>query len=495
MLEQRLNLRPTLLDISASNLRLGKRLAEEQGLPTGGTRLVAGDFHQLPFEDGQFDCVFICSAVHHTMRWEKLLEELIRVTAPGGLLLLQNEPLLRDFCFYKFRTNRVEGFTSFEKKLNDLDIIRTVAQPYLGSRPESLFGMVENQNIPLDSLLAILLPDCIVLDLGLNPEVCMGNFEREVFGQRGLERTKLAAWLKTRLQGLVDEAAAELGPTEKGLGFSLPSSAEIVELSDKVADLLKAVPEPGSLISSERLVEMKLILARVLRSVFLRLPVSLRQQFSWGSERLDRIANHAIRLIDKTPGDPFREGLARLFGASLKIVARKRGQPVETVGGRLKGSFPESDGVILGFEPHMLKLLGQKHALIPDLQTATPEEIQRVFPGPEWRLETSPEGIRTIVSTSAVAPMRLALPPGPTLVVFRAHGARIDSPYRLVLSLGTGELARQDVYQSEAFLLAGVSNSTPGSAELAIRTIPLDDIEPSALNTHVAFSYAGVLNL
>ena len=323
----------------------------------------------------------------------------------------------------------------------------------------------------------------------------MGNFEREVFGQRGLERTKLVAWLQTRLQGLVDEAVAELGPTEKGLGFSLPSSVEIVELSDKVADILKEVPEPGSEIASGRLVEMKLFMARVLRGAFLRLPVSQRRQFSWTSERLDRIANHAMRLIDKTPCDPFREGLARLFGASLKIVARKRGQPVKTVGGRLKGSFPESDGVILGFEPYMLKLLGQDHAFIPDLQTATPDEIEQVFPAPEWRLETSPDGIRTIVSTMAVAPMRLALPPGPALIVFRVYAVRIDSPYRLVLSLGTGELARQDVYQSEAFLLAGISDSAPGSAELAFRTIRLDDIEPSALNTHFAFSYAGVLNL
>src|SRR5262249_49282893 len=163
-------------------------------------------------------------------------------------------------------------------------------------------------------------------------------------------------------------------------------------------------------------------------------PAPLRQRFSKSSERLDRIANHAIRLIDKTPGDPFREGVARLFGASLKIVARKRGQPVGTVEGRLKGSFPKSDGVILGFEPYMLKLLGQDHALIPDLQTATPDKIQQVFPAPEWRLETSPDGIRTIISTKAIAPMRLALPPGPALIVFRVHAARINSPYRLILS-------------------------------------------------------------
>jgi hypothetical protein len=148
----------------------------------------------------------------------------------------------------------------------------------------------------------------------------------------------------------------------------------------------------------------------------------------------------------------------------------------------------------MGFELAMLKLLGQNQTLIPHLQTATLDEIQQVFPTPEWRLETSPEGIRTIVSTTAVAPMRVALPAGRSVILFRVHAARIDNPYRLVLSLGTEELARQDIYQSEAFLLSGTLDSAPDSAELAIRTIPLDGVEPSALNTHFAFSYAAVLN-
>ena len=129
-----------------------------------------------------------------------------------------------------------------------------------------------------------------------------------------------------------------------------------------------------------------------------------------------------MRLIDKTPCDPFREGLARLFGASLKIVARKRGQPVETVGGRLKGSFPESDGVILGFEPHMLKLLGQKTPLFPICRR------RRRMKSSEYsrpRVETRNIAGRDSHDSrrqSAVAPMRLALPPGPTLVVFRVYG-------------------------------------------------------------------------
>ncbi len=494
MLEQRLNVRATLLDISASNLRLGRRLAEEQGLRTNETRLVAGDFHRLPFEDGQFDFVFICSALHHTMRWQQLLEDLIRVVTPGGFVLLQNEPILREFCFYKFRTNRIESFTPFEKKLDELGIIRTVAQPYLGSRPESMFGMVENQNIPLDSLLDILARDCTTLEITLNPEACMASLEQEMLERRSSEKTELANWVATRLEGLVEAAAEEQGPTERGLGFSLPSGAEIVALSERAAHFLKALPEPGPPKSPEHPAKARFMLAGAVRNAVRRLPGPLRQLFSIALEHIPALTSGVASAVGKTPRDPFREGLARLFGASVKIVARKRGRPKQAAAGRLRSSFPKSGGVIMGFEPAMLRLLGQDRAIIPDLQTASPEEIQQIFPARQWRLETSPEGIRTIVSTTAVAPMHVAFPAGRSLILFRVHAARIDSPYRLVLCLGTEELARQDVYQSEAFLLSGLLDSAPRNAELAIRCIPLDGVEPSALNTQFAFSYVVVLN-
>ena len=113
--------RATLLDISASALKLGRRSARRDGLPLDGTRLVAADFHQLPFEDAQFHLVYICSALHHTVRWTEVLAELVRVLAPGGLLFLENEPCLREFCFYRFRANREKSFTAFEKALDALD--------------------------------------------------------------------------------------------------------------------------------------------------------------------------------------------------------------------------------------------------------------------------------------------------------------------------------------------------------------------------------------
>lgn len=55
MLYGRLGARTDLLDISPSTLKLGRRMARAQNLPTDGTRCVAADFHNLPYDDAQFD--------------------------------------------------------------------------------------------------------------------------------------------------------------------------------------------------------------------------------------------------------------------------------------------------------------------------------------------------------------------------------------------------------------------------------------------------------
>jgi ubiquinone/menaquinone biosynthesis C-methylase UbiE len=136
-LQQELGCDVTLFEISARALELGRSMAETEGI-AARPQLVAGDFHTLPFETNSFDVVYISSALHHTWKYETVISELQRVLAPGGLLLLLNEPCHRQCCFYGFRTNRPANFTKFESSLNDLGIIRTFAEPYLGSRTGSV---------------------------------------------------------------------------------------------------------------------------------------------------------------------------------------------------------------------------------------------------------------------------------------------------------------------------------------------------------------------
>lgn len=442
----------TLLDVSASTLKLGRKTALREGLPPDGTRLVAADFHQLPFEDAQFHLVYLCSALHHTVRWAQVLSELARVLAPGGLLFLENEPCLREFCFYRFGANRAESFTPFEKALDAMGAIRTVAEPYVGSRPEALFGMTENQHIPLEDLRQAVEKECRMVEFNVFQGPGVGKLEHQLLRRHAMQAGELEAWLVSRLEQICAQAAPALGETEKGLGFSLPDRAAIAALSRKIVPAVKALP--------------------VLRASRLR-------------RFLGRLTHAPGRFLPSA----YREGLARLFGAGVNIVAIRRGTPGADVSGRLKDAFPEEDGVVLGFEPEIRRLLAQRDAVFPDLQTASNETLQAVFPPSEWEIRTSPAGSRSVVSRSPSARIVAPVAAG-SLVLLRVYAARLDRPYRVGLFLGDAELAGMNVYQSESFLLSAIADTADA---LQFRISALGVQEGALPQSLITLSYAGAV--
>ena len=70
------------LDLSAPMLTHGQRKADAQGLRN--LQLVRGDAMELPFEDGRFDLVNCCGALHLFPSVPKVLGEIARVLRPGG---------------------------------------------------------------------------------------------------------------------------------------------------------------------------------------------------------------------------------------------------------------------------------------------------------------------------------------------------------------------------------------------------------------------------
>ena len=69
-------------DFSLGMLQVGRRAGHE------GVDLVAGDALSLPFADGSFDAVTMSFGLRNTADVDRALQELLRVTRPGGRLVV-----------------------------------------------------------------------------------------------------------------------------------------------------------------------------------------------------------------------------------------------------------------------------------------------------------------------------------------------------------------------------------------------------------------------
>lgn len=328
-LQQELGCDVTLFDISARALQLGRRMAESAGMRVQ-PQLVAGDFHALPFEADSFDVVYIASAIHHTWKYEVVISELQRVLAPGGLLMLLNEPCHRLCCFYGFRTSRPASFSQFENVLNNLGIIRTFAEPYLGSRPETLFGMIENQKIPLRGLLDLLNSGTKIIKLKLTPEDCMGDLEKFWLDSRSKGPDLLSGIIESTLMDRRAEAMKHFDEVAEGMQLHLPS--------------------PGQL-----------------------------QPFA------KRVAQALCSLSPDSDQEGFRTALSEIFGAAVQIIAEKPNRQLDRPSQTLKSGFAKKDDVVYAFDDRISRILLYDRSLLPDIQVASETEIANFFPADHWQ--------------------------------------------------------------------------------------------------------------
>jgi demethylmenaquinone methyltransferase/2-methoxy-6-polyprenyl-1,4-benzoquinol methylase len=88
------------------------RLAKGRGVPYA----VCADAGMLPFRDGAFDCVFVGYGLRNFPNLKQALEEIERVTCPGGMLVsldffLPGNPLLRKvYLAYLYAQGTFWGF-------------------------------------------------------------------------------------------------------------------------------------------------------------------------------------------------------------------------------------------------------------------------------------------------------------------------------------------------------------------------------------------------
>jgi hypothetical protein len=439
MLNQRLGAMVDLFDISPSTLRLGRRLARERALPVDGTTCVAGDFHDLPYADNTFGFVYICSALHHTWQWRRVLDEMLRVLAPGGVLLLENEPCRRRFCHHRFRTNRTDALGALENALDKAGILRTVAEAFPGTRPETLFGMVENQTIPIEALCGMLARRCVPLAVAVDCGPCRADLELEMVARRR-DREIGTRWLVAEVSRRIEAAAVAMSAEDRGMGFGLPSRAEIEALCAEAMEALAKLPS------------------------------------------------------DEQSAD-FRMGLADLFGASVRIVVRKRGASCSATSNRFLCDYPVRDDVVYAFPPQLARLLDARSAVLPDLQSASKSEIESAFPAEDWSLSISAEGVRALLPSNSRPVLRVPVQePGRLAILLRCYVQVDNKPFRLMLCADEEELAAFDAWRNESFLLTAIVQC-PSAAplRLSVSTRALDGADDAARIYTV--SYAGAFAL
>jgi hypothetical protein len=221
-------------DVSLASLRVGLKGARAAGIDTDVT-LVTGDFHDLPLSTNYFDIVFCASSIHHTFRARRVLQEILRVIRRGGVLQLENEPIGRALSFYGFRSNPQTECTPFEAELARRGSLLTLSSTFPGSPPEFLFGMIENERIPLDMVLNTLTNDGEITSLQLKPHV--SEFESRILAlPRDLDlETSLATLLLTEIQAV----RTAFTKRNRLLGARLPETDDVWRLSYQVAPQLR----------------------------------------------------------------------------------------------------------------------------------------------------------------------------------------------------------------------------------------------------------------
>jgi ubiquinone/menaquinone biosynthesis C-methylase UbiE len=124
--------RLTVTDIDEAMVQTASTLLRPFG---GWVRVCGADAPSLPFPDGSFDAVLSWVMLHHTVQWEQVLAEALRVLRPGGRLvgydLLSSAPLR-----LVHRTDgasvRLVHLPELREELRRLPTDHTVLSPSLG---------------------------------------------------------------------------------------------------------------------------------------------------------------------------------------------------------------------------------------------------------------------------------------------------------------------------------------------------------------------------
>jgi ubiquinone/menaquinone biosynthesis C-methylase UbiE len=375
-------------DIAPASLELGMKLSAQLAARPVETRAVVGDFHDLPFCDDYFDLVFIASAVHHTFSVRKVIAELLRVARPGGVVHLQNEPVMRAFCTYSFRSNRQESFSPFEAAIAARGLIHTLSSPFPGSRTEELFNMVENDRIPLPVFKTALQKGADLLDWRVDTAGLIGEPEEKLLALRRDDTLEdaIGDWILDEVAALRPNFSAADGLC----GRRLPGPDDVWSLAYRTAE--------------------------------------------------------GLRRMAACPDDP--DIPAQLFGAALRASVRKCG--VGAGAGALLRRPLSGAGAVETDPPNASGAGIQLANILPDPTDSA--AISGFFPASDWTIITEDNGYTSICNQGGVSRILTGDLPGRAVVLLRIYSVAADHPYRVSIAVDGADVHTHAVTTSESHL-------------------------------------------
>ena len=146
----------TGIDITPEMLREAEALKAERS--AGNVVFKTGDVHDLPFPDASFSLVTCRRAAHHFSNIQRALEEIHRVLAPGGRVVIDDRSIPED-DFVDQCMNQLDKFhdeshvreyrpSEWKRLLEDADFRVETIEPYIRHRPlSSLTQGVSAENV------------------------------------------------------------------------------------------------------------------------------------------------------------------------------------------------------------------------------------------------------------------------------------------------------------------------------------------------------------
>lgn len=414
-----------VLDISKEALSQGRALAKQ----TFGDQIlmsvksIAGDFHNLPFESGSFDFIFVSHAIHHTNRPETLIREMLRVLKPEGLLLITEEPVKREMSIYQFNVNRKESFTPFETHLyesGNLGLIAYPSSPH-GSRPEELFGVIENYKIPLQDLRNLFKESCSIIEEWATPSEDWNleqSFDRHLLNQiiKIHDEKELRHDIEVNLRKNLEIANNLFTDINQLMGMTK------VNINAAVDIVMKQIDDAKKL-----------------------------------AYKIDAESVFTVDHLNLFGG---------MYGCLLRRISHKYQNSPKRI---IKASdildvhqdFLESE--------HTLVDLNVKE--LPDIQINTAHNLLGTYPADDWSIYRDPYKIQSCVNKKALMKVNFKTVQKKGVLLCRYYGVFEKDPYKVVIKIGEIQIGSHTICANETRLFKAYLNQLDGPLIFDLQTL------------------------